>query len=101
MKKNYLIILLSIFLISSLFAVQKNTQFKNNPKVIVTGYVVSKGNMPFVEPAIRADDGNEYYIICSEKQKRRLLNSQGKHLRFTLVQIDEVIWTVKKFKTIK
>ena len=101
MKKNYLIILLSIFLISSLFAVQKNTQFKNNPKVIVTGYVESKGNMPFVEPAIQGDDGNEYYIICSEKQKRRLLNSQGKHLRFTLVQIDEVLWTVKKFKVIK
>lgn len=100
MKRSILIIL-SIFICFSLFAVQKNTQFKNNPKVIVTGYVVSKGNMPFVEPAIQGDDGNEYYIICSEKQKRRLLNSQGKHLRFTLVQIDEVIWTVKKFKTIK
>lgn len=99
-KKNILIIL-SIFLISSLFAVQKNTQFKNNPKVIVTGYVESKGNMPFSYPAIQGDDGNEYYIICSEKQKRRLMNNQGKHLRFTLVQIDEVIWTVKKFKTIK
>lgn len=101
MKKNYLIILLSFFLISSLFAVQKNTQFKNNPKVIVTGYVESKGNMPFAYPAIQGDDGNEYYIICSEKQKRRLLNNQGKHLRFTLVKSDEVSWIVKKYKVIK
>ena len=101
MKKNYLIILLSIFLISSLFGVQKNAQFKNNSKIVVTGYVVSKGNMPFTFPAILADDGNEYSIVCSEKQKRRLLNNQGKHLRFTLVQIDEVLWTVKKFKIIK
>ncbi len=101
MKKNYLIILLSIFLISSLFAVQKNTQFKNNSKIVVTGYVVSKGNMPFTVPAILVDDGNEYSIVCSEKQKRRLLNNQGKHLRFTLVQIDEILWTVKKFKIIK
>ncbi len=101
MKKNYLIILLSISLISSLFAVQKNVQSKNNSKIVVTGYVVSKGNMPFTVPAIQGDDGKEYYIICSEKQKRRLLNNQGKHLRFTLVQIDEILWTVKKFKIIK
>ena len=101
MKKNYLIILLSIFLISSLFGVQKNVQSKSNSKIVVTGYVVSKGNMPFTFPAILADDGNEYSIVCSEKQKRRLLNNQGKHLRFTLVQIDEVLWTVKKFKIIK
>lgn len=101
MKKNYLIILLSIFLISSLFAVQKNVQSKNNSKIVVTGYVVSKGNLPFTFPAILADDGNEYSIVCSEKQKRRLLNNQGKHLRFTLVQIDEILWTVKKFKIIK
>ena len=101
MKKNYLIILLSIFLISSLFGVQKNVQSKNNSKIVVTGYVVSKGNMPFTVTAILADDGNEYSIICSEKQKRRLLNNQGKHLRFTLVQIDEILWTVKKFKIIK
>lgn len=99
--KRRILILLSLFICFSLFGVQKNTQSKNNSKIVVTGYVVSKGNMPFTYPAIKADDGNEYYIICSEKQKRRLLNSQGKHLRFTLVQIDEVIWTVKKFKTIK
>ena len=101
MKKNYLILLLSIFLISALFGVQKNTQSKNNSKIVVTGYVVNKGNVPFTFPAIVADDGNEYSIVCTEKQKRRLLNNQGKHLRFTLVKIDEVLWTVKKIKVIK
>ena len=100
MKRNILI-LLSLFLCFSLFGVQKNTQSKNNSKIVVTGYVVSKGNMPFTVPAIMADDGNEYSIVCSEKQKRRLLNNQGKHLRFTLVKNDEITWTVKKFKILK
>ncbi len=99
--KRRIFILLSLFICFSLFGVQKNTQFKNNPKVIVTGYVVSKGNMPFTYPAIKADDGNEYYLVCTEKQKRRLLNDQGKHLRFTLIKNDEITWIYKKSKVIK
>ena len=100
MKRNILI-LLSLFICFSLFGVQKNTQSKNNSKIVVTGYVVSKGNMPFSYPAIKADDGNEYYLVCTEKQKRRLLNDQGKHLRFTLIKNDEITWIYKKSKVIK
>ncbi len=99
--KRRILILLSLFICFSLFGVQKNTQSKNNSKIVVTGYVVSKGNMPFTYPAIKADDGNEYYLVCTEKQKRRLLNYQGKHLRFTLIKNDEITWIYKKSKVIK
>ena len=99
--KKYLIVLLSLFIVSALFGQTKKSNSNNNQKLVVTGYVVSKGNMPFVFPAIKADDGKEYLIITTEKQKRRLLDNQGKHLRFTLLQNEDSGWVVKKFKVIK
>ena len=105
MKKNLLIILLACLCLGNLFCadktVQKTAQSVNNSKITVTGYVISTGNAPFIYPAIKGDDEKYYTIICTEKQKRRLLNNQGKHLRFTLVQNDEVTWIVKKYKVIK
>lgn len=105
MKKRILIILLACLCLTNLFcadkSVKKNAQSDTNSKIVITGYVISTGNVPFVYPAIKGDDENNYVIICTEKQKRRLLDSQGKHLRFTLVKNDEVSWIVKKFKVIK
>ena len=105
MKKCFAFILIMLFSVVFLFAqdktVQKSEQSATNSKIVITGYVLSKGNVPFVFPAIIDDDGNEYTILCPEKQKRRLLNLQGKHLRFTLVKSDEVSWIVKKYKILK
>lgn len=95
------VLLILIAIPFSAFCVNKSAQSDNKSKIVVTGYVVSKGSMPFTEPAIKADDGTEYTIICTQKQRRRLLNLQGKHLRLTLIRKDELTWVVKKFKTIQ
>ena len=100
MNKKRIIVFLILILPFFAFGVQKSEQAKNS-SIIVTGYVVSKGNVPFTQAAIRGDDGNEYSLICSEKQKRRLLDLQGKHLRFTLQKNDEIFYVVKKYKIIK
>ena len=100
MNKKRIIVFLILILPFFAFGVQKSEQSKNS-SITITGYVVSKGNVPFTEPAIRGDDGNEYSLICSEKQKRRLLDLQGKHLRFTLQKNDEIFYVVKKYKIIK
>ena len=101
MKKRIIPVLILLLIPFFTFAVDKNIQSNKKSSVVVTGYIVSKGNMPFIEPAIKADDGNEYSIICTQKQKRRLLDSQGKHLRFTLQKNDEIFYVVKKYKIIK
>lgn len=105
MKKAFLIILFASFCLLQGFTqgttVNKSEQAKNNSKIVVTGYVLSKGNVPFVFPVIRGDDENEYVIVCTEKQKRKLLNLQGRHLRFTLVQKDQTSYVLKKYKKIK
>ena len=101
MKKRIIILLLIAVLPLNLFCVNKSAQINKNNKTVVTGYVISKGNVPFVYPQIKGDDGNEYSIVCTEKQKRRLLDMQGKHLRFTLIKNDEITWTYKKSKVIK
>ena len=100
MKKNYLIVILSVFLISSIFGVQKNEQSKINSKVVITGYVVSKGNMPFTFPAIRAQDGTEYMIICNDKTKRKLLDAQGYLIKFTGKINEDGFFVLKKWKKI-
>ena len=100
MKRKAILIFLILLIPFLIFGVQKSEQSKNT-SITVTGYVVSKGNVPFTQAAIRGDDGNEYSLICSEKQKRRLLDLQGKHLRFTLHKNDEIFYIVKKYKVIK
>ena len=57
-------------MVSALFGVQKSTQVKNNSKVVISGYVVSKGNVPFVYPVIRTQDDTEYMIVCKDKVKQ-------------------------------
>lgn len=99
--KKIILLVLSIFLISSLFAVQKNEQFKVNSKIIVTGYVVSKGNVPFVYPAIRTQDGTEYMIICKDKTKEKLLDTQGYLIKFTGKINEDGFFVLKKWKKIK
>lgn len=94
------LILFSFFSICG-FSVEKSLQSDNKSKIVVTGYVISKGSMPFTQLAVISDDGLEYSIISPEKQKRRLLNLQGRHLRFTLVKNDQMNWIVKKYKVIK
>ena len=100
-KSIAIVLLILIAIPFSAFCVNKSAQSDNKSKIVVTGYVVSKGSEPFVEPAIKADDGAEYTIICTQKQRRRLLNLQGKHLRFTLVKIDEINYAFKKYKLLK
>ena len=105
MKKRFVFLVLVIYCLFNVFAqsstVKKSTQADNNSKIIVTGYVLSQGNDPFVYPGILGDDGNKYTIICTEKQKRTLLDLQGRHLRFTLVQNDQITYVLKKYKVIK
>ena len=100
MKKRLLLSVISILLALGLFAVQKNTQFNKNSKVTITGYVISKGNMPFIFPVIRTQDGTEYMIICKEKIKNKLLKAQGYLIKFT-GKIEEEAFVLKKWKVLK
>ena len=99
--KKYILVLLSLFIFSSLFAVQKTTKLNKNSKVVITGYVVSKGNVPFVYPAIRAQDGMEYMIICKDKTKQKLLNAQGSLIKFTGTLNEDGFFVLKKWKVLK
>ena len=101
MKKKFLICLISIIMVSALFGVQNNAQSTNNSKVVITGYVAAKGNVPFVYPAIRAQDGTEYMIVCKEKQKKKLLNAQGNLIKFTGTINEEGFFVLKKWKVLK
>ena len=88
-------------MVSALFGVQKNTQDKNNSKLVITGYVVSKGNVPFVYPVIRTQDDTEYMIVCKDKVKQRLLNAQGYLIKFTGTLNEDGFFVLKKWKLLK
>ena len=100
-KKLLLILLVSLISMLGLFAVDKSTQSKKNSTVVITGYVVSKGNMPFVFPAIKTEDGTEYLFTCTARQKKKLLKLQGRDLRFTLLQNEDGALILKKYKVLK
>ena len=100
MNKKYLIVILSLFIVSSLFGVQKSEQSKSNPKVVITGYVISKGNVPFGYPVIRTEKGIEYMIACKDKTKQKLLNAQGNLIKFTGT-IEDGVFVLKKWKVLK
>ena len=94
------LIILIIFPLTG-FCVEKNAQVDKNTKVIVTGNVISKGNVPFVEPYIKTLDGKEYKIICNQKTQKKLLNAQGQKIKFTgYIQDDGKIFLLKKWKKI-
>ena len=100
MNKKLLVILLTIFSVSMLFGVQKTAQTKSNSKTVITGYIVSKGNVPFTYPAIRTEDGTEYIITCKNSTKKKLLNAQGQLIKFT-GKIDDGFFILKKWKIVK
>ena len=87
-------------MLSALFGVQNNTQSSKNSKVVITGYVISKGNVPFVYPVIRTEDGTEYMIACKDKVKQKLLNSQGYLIKFT-GKLEDDVFVLKKWKVQK
>ena len=95
-KTKILICILSILMLSSLFS-----ETKTNSKVVVTGYVVSKGSIPFVYPAIETEDNTEYMIVCSDKTKRKLLDSQGYLIKFTGTINEDGFFVLKKWKKVK
>ena len=99
-KKHLLIILISLSLVSVLSAVQKTAKSDKAAKIVVTGYVVSKGNMPFVYPVIQTEDGTEYMISCKDKVKQKLLNKQGYLIKFT-GKLDNGVFVLKKYKVQK
>ena len=100
-KKLCLILLVSLISSLGLFAVDKSAQSKKNSTIVVTGYVVSKGNMPFNFPAIKTEDDTEYLFNCTDRQKKKLLKLQGKELRFTLLQNEDGVLILKKYKVLK
>lgn len=99
MKKKLLINLLCITLALSLYAIQKNQDNRKNQNIIITGYVISKGNLPFVFPVIRTENGTEYLIICKEKTKNKLLKAQGYLIKFT-GKIEDGAFVLKKWKKV-
>jgi len=100
-KKLLLILLVSMISMLGVFAVDKSAQSKKKSTVVITGYVVSKGNMPFVFPAIKTEDGTEYLFTCTARQKKKLLKLQGRDLRFTLLQNEDGALVLKKYKVLK
>lgn len=100
-KKLLLILLVSMIFMLGVFAVDKAAQSKKNSTVVITGYVVSKGNMPFNFPAIKTEDGTEYLFTCTARQKKKLLKLQGRDLRFTLLQNEDGALVLKKYKVLK
>ena len=101
MKKKLFVYLFSILIVSALFGVQKTSQVKTNSKVVVTGYVAAKGNVPFIYPAIKTEDGTEYMIVCKDKAKQKLLNAQGQLIKFTGTINEEGAFVLKKWKVLK
>ena len=101
-KKLFLILALAFFSALSLMAVDKTKQSKKNSTIVVTGYIVSKGNMPFPQAAIQTTDGQEYLIICNEKTNKKLLNTQGKKVKLTgYIQEATGFFVLKKWKKVK
>lgn len=100
-KKLLLILLVSMISMIGVFAADKAAQSKKNSTIVITGYVVSKGNMPFVFPAIQTEDGTEYLFTCTARQKKKLLKLQGRDIRFTLLQNEDGALVLKKYKVLK
>ena len=100
-KKLFIILLVSVLSAFGLFAADKSSKSKNVATVVITGYVVSKGNMPFVFPAILTEDGTEYLFTCTARQKKKLLKLQGSDIRFTLLQNEDGFLILKKYKVFK
>ena len=101
MKKRIFIIFLSIFIIPVLFGVQKTAQPAKYSKIQITGYIISKGNVPFVYPVIRTSDGTEYEIICKEKTKNKLLSEQGYLIQFSGQINEDGFFVLKRWKVMK
>ena len=101
MKKKILFVLLLSLAAAFLFADDsKGKEVDKKSKVEVTGYIVSKGNMPFVFPAVKADDGQEYLFVCTKKQAQKLLKAQGQRLKLTFNQTPDNILVLTKYKKI-
>ncbi|MBR6341534.1 MAG: hypothetical protein IKR64_06510 [Treponema sp.] len=101
MKKLFIILLVSMISTLGLFAVDKSAQSKNDSTIVITGYIVSKGNMPFNFPAIKTQNGTEYLFTCTARQKKKLLKLQGRDIRFTLLQNEDGALVLKKYKVLK
>ena len=99
MNKKLLIVLLCLFSVSLAFGLQKNEQNKSSSKIEIIGHVVSKGNDPFIYPVIRAQDGTEYMIVCTNKTKKKLLNAQGYKIKFT-GKLEDGMFVLKKWKKV-
>ena len=102
MKKGVIFVLI-VLLISTFLpaAVLKNEQSAKNSKVIVTGYILCKGNDPFFYPAIKLDSGEEILFACNKKQSRQLLDSQEFHVQLTLEKTADNTLVLKKWKKLK
>ena len=100
MNKKLLVILLCLLSVSLFFGVPKKRETKSSSKIEIIGHVVSKGNDPFAFPVIRAQDGTEYLIICSNKTKKKLLNAQGYKIKFTGTINEEGFFVLKKWKKV-
>ncbi|MBR5402302.1 MAG: hypothetical protein IK102_10910 [Treponema sp.] len=102
MKKRALIVLAALFITSLLpAAVLNNEQSGKNSKIVVTGYIISKGNDPFPYPAIILDSGEELQFICNKKMSRQLLSSQEHHVQLTLEKTKDDTLVLKKWKKLK
>lgn len=102
MKKRLIIFLaFSIFSMFGLIAEDKGQQAKKNSTLVVTGYIVSKGNVPFTFPAIVTEDGDEYVFKFTDRQKKKLLKLQGRSIRFTLLVKEDGVMVLKKYKVLK
>ena len=102
MKKSLICIILALFCVCTCFSVNKNEQADKNTKIVITGYIISKGNIPFPQAAIQTTDGQEYLIICNEKTNKKLLNTQGKKVKLTgYIQEATGFFVLKKWKKVK
>ena len=102
MKKSFICLMLALFCISMGFSVNKNEQSDKSTKVVLTGYIQSKGSMPFTQAAIKTEDGQEYLIFCNDKTTRKLLNAQGYKVKLTgYIETDTGLFILKKWKKVK
>lgn len=67
----------------------------------VQGCIIAKGNEPFVFPVILTDDGEQYIINTTAAKRKKLLNLQGKHIKFTGYIKDNGSFELKKYKILK
>ena len=102
MKKGAIFVLIVLLITSFLpAAVLKNEQSGKKSKVVVTGYILCKGNDPFFYPALKLDSGEEIQFICNKKQGQQLLESQEYHVQLTLEKTKDDTLVLKKWKKLK